>query len=436
MPAEKKETKIELRRNDVEDMLGRVPGWITRNGTLLFLIIVALLVFGSWVYKYPDVKKARIVVTSVNPPADLQARTNGKIVRLFVNDNEMVSQGDVLAMIENPASFEDVILLKNQIRYLDSATLQNVDENLPELNNLQLGNIQTSYSIFLKAYRDYTETRRLNYHQRRIQLLRAELEKQRELNRNLTERASIAEEEYNLAQRQSNRDADLYIESVVSQADMEKSHSEMLAKRNQWQQIVSLIAENNISVGKIEEQIVDLELKEQEEQSQNINTLEESFNNLIASVASWEQNYLLVAPMSGAVTFTRFWSENQNVETGEKVLTIIPAESGSLLGKISLPTEGAGKVKVGHQVNIQFDNYPHLEYGMVKGIVNNISRVADDEYYTVEVELPEGLRTYYDIDIAYSQNMQGQAEILTDKKRLLERVLNPVKSAFTKQVEM
>jgi hypothetical protein len=32
--------------------------------------------------------------------------------------------------------------------------------------------------------------------------------------------------------------------------------------------------------------------------------------------------------------------------------------------------------------------------------------------------------------------MAGQAEILTDKKRMLERVLNPIKSAITKQVEM
>ena len=56
-------------------MLGRVPGWITRNGTILFLFLLALLILGSWVFKYPDIKRARIVVTSVNPPADIEART-------------------------------------------------------------------------------------------------------------------------------------------------------------------------------------------------------------------------------------------------------------------------------------------------------------------------------------------------------------------------
>lgn len=436
MPDDKSSRRVELQRNEIEDMLGRVPGWITRNGIILFLFLLALLIFGSWVLKYPDINKARIVVTSVNPPADLEARTSGKIVRLFVNDNEEVGVGEVLAMIENPAAFEDVMLLKKEIGFLDTVPIEQITGDLPELNNTTLGTIQTHYSIFLKAFRDYTEFRRLDYHQRRIQLLRAELVKQQALARSLTERARIAEEEYTISQRQSNRDADLYLESVVSQADMEKSHAEMLSKKNNWQEIVSLIAENNISVGRIEEQIVDLELRQQEEQSQNVNTLEESLNNLKASIASWEQNYLLVAPVSGAVAFTRFWSENQNVKAGEKVLTIIPAESGSMVGKIRLPTEGAGKVKMGDQVNIQFDNYPHLEYGMVKGKVSNISEVPDDDFYMVEVELPNGLRTYYDYEIRFSQNMQGNVEILTEKKRLLQRVLNPIKSAFTKQLEM
>ena len=436
MPEKEPSRKIELQRREIEDMLGRVPSWITRNGMILFLFLLALLLFGSWVFKYPDIKRARILITSVNPAADIEARTSGKIMGLFVNDNELVAEGDVLAVIENPASYEDVLELKSGILVFDTISIVDVEADLPELRSAQLGTIQTDYSIFLKAFRDYTEFRRLDYHQRRIVLLRSELDRQREYARSLNERARIAEEEYNLAQRQANRDADLYIESVVSQSDMEKSHSAMLGKRNQWQEIVSLIAENNISVGKIQEQIVDQELKQQEEQSRNINILEESLNNLSASIDSWEQTFLLVAPVSGSVTFTRFWSANQNVEVGEKVLTIVPVESGSMIGKIDLPTEGAGKVKPGHQVNIQFDNYPHLQYGMVKGYVSNISKVPDDDFYMVEVELPTGLHTYYNIDIPFSQNMQGQAEILTDKMRMLERVLNPIKSAISKQAGM
>ncbi|MDF1574857.1 MAG: HlyD family efflux transporter periplasmic adaptor subunit [Bacteroidales bacterium] len=428
--------QVELHSNEVEDMLGRVPGWITRNGMILFVFLLVLLLLGSWIFRYPDIKKARIVVTSVNPPADLKARSSGKIVGLYVVNNQLVKNGTVLAMIENPAVYDDVVQLKNSLLFLDTIAIEAITEDLTEMKNVKLGTIQTHYSMFLKVYRDYMEFRRIDYHQRKVETARTELEKQREYTRSLSERIAIQEQAYELALRQFNRDASLFEEGVISASELEESRSEMLNERNKRQEIISLMAENNISISRTENQIVDLELKQQEERSGMISALGEAYSNLKAAITSWEQTYLLVAPVDGTVTFTRFWSENQNVRQGEKVLTIIPAESGSMIGKISLPLEGAGKVNVGNQVNIQFDNFPHLEYGMVKGFVSNISGVSDDDFYTVEVELPDGLRSYYDYEILFSQNMQGDAEILTDKKRLLERVLNPLRSALSKQAEM
>ena len=436
MDKEGKARKVELHRKELEDMLGRVPGWITRNGMILFVFLFALLLYGSWLFKYPDKRKARIMVTSVNPPAELRARTSGKITGLFVEDNEQVSAGEVLAMIENPATYEDVVKLKKSLAFLDSIPLDEASEELTELSNVNLGTIQVNYSLFLKAYRDFMEFRRISYHQRKIATLRNELEQQRAYTRSLSERSIIQEEAYGVVSRQYNRDASLYEEDVISEADLEESRKSMLVERDKYQEIISQMAENNISMAQTQNQIVDLELKQQEEESGMINILQESYNNLKASITSWEQTYLLMAPVNGSVTFTRFWSENQNVQLGEKVLTVIPAESGSVIGKISLPLAGAGKVDVGDQVNIQFDNYPYLDYGMVKGYVSNISEVSDDDFYTVEVELPDGLTSFYNYPIPFSQNMQGNAEILTDKKRLLIRVLNPIRSALSRQMEM
>jgi HlyD family secretion protein len=77
-----------------------------------------------------------------------------------------------------------------------------------------------------------------------------------------------------------------------------------------------------------------------------------------------------------------------------------------------------------------------MEFGMVEGRVSNISEVPDEGFYTVEVEFPRDLLTYYDFNIPFSQNMQGNAEIYTDKKRMIQRVLDPIRSAISKQVEM
>ena len=65
---------------------------------------------------------------------------------------------------------------------------------------------------------------------------------------------------------------------------------------------------------------------------------------------------------------------------------------------------------------------------MVKGIVKNISLVPADNNYAVEVEFPEGLKTNYGKTLAFGQQMQGSAEIITDNVRLLVRLFNPLKA--------
>jgi HlyD family secretion protein len=133
------------------------------------------------------------------------------------------------------------------------------------------------------------------------------------------------------------------------------------------------------------------------------------------------------------VSFTRFWSENQQVTEGEIVVTIIPENPGRILGKINLSVEGAGKVRTGQQVNIKFANYPFMEFGMVRGAVTSISQVPNQSYYTAEVNLTNGLVTNYGTEIEFRQEMPGKAEIITENLSLLKRIINPVKSVIKRQ---
>ena len=55
---EKRNKDIELRSEEVQEVMGQVPAWIVRWGIrLLFLVVVTLLV-GSCFFKYPDIDGA------------------------------------------------------------------------------------------------------------------------------------------------------------------------------------------------------------------------------------------------------------------------------------------------------------------------------------------------------------------------------------------
>jgi HlyD family secretion protein len=99
-----------------------------------------------------------------------------------------------------------------------------------------------------------------------------------------------------------------------------------------------------------------------------------------------------------------------------------------------LPAIGAGKVKEGHKVIIHFDNYPYLEYGTVSGTVSSISLVPNNELYSAEINLDSArLITNYNVNLNFQQNMPGNAEIITNSRSLLSRILDPFRSAIHRQ---
>jgi HlyD family secretion protein len=123
------------------------------------------------------------------------------------------------------------------------------------------------------------------------------------------------------------------------------------------------------------------------------------------------------------------------VKSGEQVITITPSDAGKIIGKLQLPMYGSGRVKKGQKVFIKFANYPHTHFGIIKGIVRQISLVPEQDYYFLEVSLPNGLKTNYNKELKFTYGMKGTAEIITEDLRLIEKLYEPLKSILRKNRE-
>ncbi len=437
MSEDKKNPSIELRTENVKEILGHIPNWIVRWGMLTFLFVLFIILFGSYIFEYPHIVQAKIKVTTENPPSNAIARTNGRIMELFVEDNDLIEAGTVLAIIENPADYEDVFLISQIMQSLeesmtDSDSLLNLD--LPTY--LRLGSIQAEYSSFLKQLEDIRNFIALNYHFQKINSFEKEIERYGAYSWTLKKQSKILESERELAQKQYSRDSSLFIQGVIPEAEIEKSKSTLLQKQRAYEESRSILVNNDISISRLEQQILDLKLQSNNDLSKHQIAVQEAYENLVAAVGNWEQQFVLRTNVTGTVSFTRIWSENQNVLAGDLVMTVIPENSGEIIGKLDLEIQGSGKVNTEQTVNIKFDNFPYLEYGIVQGKVKSISLVTNNNVYSVLVELPNGLETNYGNTINFSQDMQGIAEIITNEESLLERVINPVKSVLMRQREL
>ncbi|MDL2313338.1 HlyD family secretion protein, partial [Bacteroidales bacterium OttesenSCG-928-B11] len=195
------------------------------------------------------------------------------------------------------------------------------------------------------------------------------------------------------------------------------------------------IDNQRMSILQSEQAIFDLEQQFVEQRNNLQLSLSTAYDQLLTQIKSWEQTYLLVSPCNGVATFTKYWKKNQNVNAGEVLVTVVPKEETQIVGKILLPPQGAGKVREGQTVNVKFDSYPHMEYGMVRVQIRNISLVPiqvneENKAYILEVLFPEKLQTNYGKELTFSQEMSGTAEIITEDLRLLDKFINPIKAVI------
>lgn len=103
-------------------------------------------------------------------------------------------------------------------------------------------------------------------------------------------------------------------------------------------------------------------------------------------------------------------------------MSVVPEEEQAVVGQLKVPVRNFGKVAVGQRVHIYLDNFPHQEYGALRGTVRSLSALPKQGYYRVSVAFPDGLTTQYGKQIPFTQQLSGRAEIITEELRLLERL--------------
>jgi len=402
--------------------MGSPPGKILRWGTIIIFIGFILFVFFAWLIKYPDIVPAPIEITTENPPASIMSKTTGRIMHLKVSDKQQVRVGQVLAVMENPASFEEITKLKV---FTDTFTLRKdvKIETIPDF--YKLGELQTAYETFRKSISDIDNFLRNDYYSARINAVNEELKELKVYTARLQQSEKFYNENYLLELNKFRRDSALNAGKTIAQADYENSKQALIRQQIELQKVRLEISAKNIEQINKRQLIEEYSIKRSEEIEKLYSNAREALKNLRAELSIWENTYLLISPVDGQVTFSRYWSENQLVKKDEAVMSVVPQNPGDYIGKIYLKMYKSGKVREKQIVNIKLNGYPYMEYGMLQGVIRSKALVPAGDSYLIEVELKNSLTTLYNRTLEFTQNMTGIAEIITDDRSLLEKMIYP-----------
>jgi len=421
--------------NEIDQILGNPPNWILRWG--ITLIFVTVIIFGiiAWLIKYPDVITAKVTVSSQNPAIRIVSKTSGKITDLKVNNNARVNKDEIIAIIENPAQLVDIETLSHLLENIQGIKESKRYLYVKPIEKLSLGEIQPNYAELRQKIYDYQYFLRSSGVFKKINSLDDQVGNTNQLSRNLQKQKNRLAQEVKLAESNFIRQKKLNQEGLVSDMVFENSETQFLQYKRQLDNIENQIVNNDIQTENLGIQIIDLENNRMDGRVSRELNIKRDIEQIKGQIQAWKQTYLITAPISGTVSFSKIWNEQQFVRANDVIFTVVPDEGvGDIVGKAILPIANSGKVKKGQAVNIRLDGFPFQEYGVIKSTINNISLVpinidADNpSSYILEINFPDSLITTYDKMIPFRQEMQGNANIITEDRRVIERIFDRVNS--------
>ena len=430
MPEKKEDTifdelTLNSEREEIQRILGYPPGWSLRWGITAVLVAVVIFLSIGWLVKYPDVITARVVILTENPPVRLVARRSGKISQLRVADKQSVEPGQLIAVLENTAVLKDVYTLENLLeKEQNGAGLAKLlDMPLPEA--LQLGEVQNTYANFQQALKDFQFFERQQSAFAQIASLEQQIQYLEGLNGSLEQQELTLVREVEIAQRSFTRNQGLLKSGAISQLELEQSETNYLQYRRQLESLQSQVLNNQLQAEQFKSRIIGLRQARSSQSMEKELAAREALERLKSELGQWKQTYLITSPIAGRLSLSRIWSPHQFVQANEEVATVVPgAGSGDIIARGFLPIPGSGKVQTDMRANIRLDGYPYQEYGVLPGRVSSIALAPEQETLLLQIDLPDSLITAYGRTIPFTQELSGNARIITEDRRILDRVFD------------
>lgn len=416
-------------REEIQEIIGHPPSWILQWGILILACTVVILIYLSWLIKYPDVLPATVMLTTEHPVIRVVAKASGKLEQLFVSDQALVIENQVIALLESNAKWQDIQDLQNLVRRVnqkDDLFILKIPENL------SVGELQATYTQLVQQLKELQYLQQQPTEQLKIETANQQILHYEQLNQNLERQIQIFKDELKLVLNNYERIKQLHQTEASSLSELENAEATLLQHQRQLESMEAQTLNHRINVAQLRTQIADIKQNRKDALQSGQLAIEEICQQLQNNLAAWEQLYVIKAPINGQINMNKIWSAQQYVQANMEIFTIVPLEgAGETIAKAMMPTLGIGKIRIGMDANIYLDGFPKEEYGLLKAKVKKIallpeaaSQEPNNVNYFIELGIQNGMTTTYKKTIAFKQEMPGTAEIITENHSILDRIFN------------
>ncbi len=421
----------------VQEIMGKVPSWITRWGVTVIAGIFAVIIIGCCIIKYPQTITSTVTLSSYNPPSDLAARYDGLLDSVFVSNGQAVRHGQLIALLSTHADYGDITTIELILEsHSENAISLAADSMI--LDNYRLGDIQSTWGELVRKctdYMDWIEIDRIGIQKR---LVSEQIDRNIEYYNDLLYQRTLIRKDLEYEKRTFKRDSLLMLQEAISESEYEASAKSLVNKESSLAAFDASLTSARLNVLQLRQQLIELDIQRHSEESEYESTIIQLTRQMKTMIAEWKQMYAIVSPSNGVVSLQSVWSSGQHVTIGDVIASVVPSDGNNIIGRLLVPSSGFGKVEKGQMVNVKLNGFPYMEFGVLKGMVKQISAVprqistseGNTIAYTVDIIFPGGLVSTYGKLFPIVQQMDGTAEIITKDRRLIEQFIDPIISLF------
>ncbi|AIY63947.1 HlyD family efflux transporter periplasmic adaptor subunit [Pseudoalteromonas piratica] len=374
---------------------------ITFYLTLITALIVLFLSFAS-------LNRKEVVKGYLTPNLGLKKvypHRGGIVDNIFISEGDFVEQGQKLFSIksENIMSTqgsENLILeLEKQIK---DATKQKVI--LKNLNDLKKKELEESIKYLKKSF--ITLDTQINA-----------LKKRLKINKERRKKFLRLHEKNNISEELFNEQEEAYL-SIIGDIAVNESHREKQ---------LELLNLKNIALESLPIEF--------EKQLLNINKMISELT-LRKEDISEKTSLDVLSPSAGKVTSIQV-SSGEMVFSHIPSLSLIPKDS-HLEAELLIPTRSYGFINKNQITRIRYEAFPYQRFGVAKGIISEVSKSVilpgellvpieiKEPVYKVKVKLEDQAVSLYGRKSELQAGMLLEADIILERRTLLEWLLEPI----------
>lgn len=242
-----------------------------------------------------------------------------------------------------------------------------------------------------------------------------------------------------LSQQTLERFGKLAAQQYVSQVQLKQQQQAVLEQTSELQALQrqkTLVRRNLVQV---EQALRELPVQQSLRAAEHTRELAQLERERLQTAANGE--VLVQAPINGMIA-SRLVEPGQSVQAGQPLLSLLPAGS-QLQARLLVPSRAVGFIEPGDAVVLRYQAFPHQKFGHYDGKVIRVSRnalssaglgalignaQAGEPYYRVLVELSRQSVTAYGKPVPLRPGMLLEADILGERRKLYEWVLEPLYS--------